>query len=300
MLKNWQSKIIPVEFTQGSPGRILEAYYFYYDTNTAISKDLEIVCGGYEKCSPQYNIDRKGYPYYFIKYTLKGRGTLKFDAQTFDLSPGTISGFSPSVAHQYISDEKEPMEHIFLTFSGKTNPHLLNSHGLDEKFVIHTKEPDRILRLLEDILDIEMKNSLYAREICSEYIKIILYSLANELTTETGKSSLSQQTFLTCKQYIDQHFLDISSSSQAAQACKINSKYMARLFKEHCRSSAQDYLRNLKMNKAASLLLSTQLSIYQIAEIIGYQDPYHFSRNFKKSIGLAPKIYRTRFVEGRT
>ena len=158
MKKNWQSKVIPDEFTKGSPGRILKAYYFYYDTSSTIRNNLEIVCGGYEKCSPQYNIDRKGYPYYFIKYTVKGKGTLKFDSQTFALAPGTISGFSPSVAHHYISDSNEPMEHIFFTFTGKPDVSLLSEHGLDKKFVIHTKEPDKILGLLENILDIGLKN----------------------------------------------------------------------------------------------------------------------------------------------
>ncbi len=297
MIKNWQSKVIPDEFTQGSPGRVLEAHYFYYETNTIPRNDLEIVCGGFEKCSPQYNIDRKGYPYYFIKYTVKGKGTLKLDSQTFSLSPGTISGISPSVAHQYTSDSTDPMEHIFLTFAGKTASRLLEDHGLGEKFVIQTKKPNMILGLLKTILDVELENSLYAREICSEYIRVILFSLAGELSSGTGGLHVSQQTFLACKQYIDKNFLNLSSSSEVARACNINSKYMARLFKKHSRSSAQQYLRNLKMNKAASLLLSTQMNIYQIAGIVGYEDPYHFSRNFKKTLGLAPRAYRKKFLE---
>lgn len=297
MTKNWQSRIIPVQITQGSPGKVLEAYYFYYDTGMAEGRGLKLVCGGYEKCAPEYNIDRKGYPYYFIKYTLKGKGVLKFDSQSFKLEPGTISGFSPSVAHQYISDTEEPMEHIFLTFTGRTAGNLLNEHGLDEKFVIHAKEPDRIMGFIENILDTGLENSLFAHEICSEYTSIVLYSIADELSTRTENTNASQQTFLACKQYIDRNFLEMASALEAAHACNINSKYMARLFKKYGRNSPQEYLRNLKMNKAASLLLSSNLAISQIAEIVGYQDPYHFSRNFKKALSLAPKMYRERFIE---
>lgn len=297
MAGNWQSRIIPDRFTQGSPGKVVEACYFYYDTGMVGGKDLELVCGGYEKCSPRYNIDRKGYPYYFIKHTLKGKGVLKFDSQSFELVPGTISGFSPSVAHQYISDSNEPMEHIFLTFTGNTGSNLLRKHGLGEKFVVHAKEPDRIMGFMENILDTGLENSLFSHEICSEYTRIVLYTIADELSTQAENTNASRQTFLTCKQYIDRNFVEMASASEAARACNINSKYMARLFKKYGRNSPQEYLRNLKMNKAASLLLSSNLSINQIAEIVGYNDPYHFSRNFKKALGLAPRMYRDSFIE---
>lgn len=300
MAKNWQSKIIPVEFTEGSPGKVLEAYYFYYDTTTSETEDLEIVCGGYEKCSDQYQIDRKGYPYYFIKYTTKGKGKLYFKDKDFDLMAGTISGFSPSAAHRYISDCNEPMEHIFLTFRGKSGGKIFHKLGLEDGFAIHTSKPDKIMELLEKVLDLGLENSVYSRDICSQYVKIILMSIATDLHDNATQQPLSLNTFQNCKHYIDQNFSKLNSVSDVAKKCNVNTRYMANLFKKHYRSTPQEYLTNLKMTKSASLLLSTNMPVKQIAESVGYLDQYHFSRNFKKIFGISPLIYRNRFISNNS
>ncbi len=65
---------IKKKYTSGTPGKVLDAEYIYYDTAPDYAKKLAIVCSGYEKCMPDYEINRGNYPYYFIKYTIKGHG----------------------------------------------------------------------------------------------------------------------------------------------------------------------------------------------------------------------------------
>jgi len=48
----------------------------------------------------------------------------------------------------------------------------------------------------------------------------------------------------------------------------------------------------LKLNKAASLLLTSSRPVHEVAAQVGFEDPYHFSRNFKKFHGLSPRNYR--------
>jgi transcriptional regulator GlxA family with amidase domain len=48
----------------------------------------------------------------------------------------------------------------------------------------------------------------------------------------------------------------------------------------------------LKLNLAATLLLTTSRPVHKIAEQVGFEDPYHFSRNFKKFHGFSPRNYR--------
>ena len=53
-----------------------------------------------------------------------------------------------------------------------------------------------------------------------------------------------------------------------------------------------DFYTRLKMKEACTLLRSTNDYIYQIAQKLGYSDPYYFSRIFKKVIGVSPREYQ--------
>ena len=53
-----------------------------------------------------------------------------------------------------------------------------------------------------------------------------------------------------------------------------------------------DYFIHLKVQKASSLLLLSRMTIREIALIVGYEDPYYFSRLFKKVVGISPTAVR--------
>src|SRR4051794_95417 len=64
------------------------------------------------------------------------------------------------------------------------------------------------------------------------------------------------------------------------------------LFKQQTGYSPIDYFIHLKMQHAAALLSLTAKTVHEIADEMGYQDPYYFSRIFKKVIGVSPSQYR--------
>lgn len=69
-------------------------------------------------------------------------------------------------------------------------------------------------------------------------------------------------------------------------------KIMSRLFKRFHNRTPQEYIIQLKLNKAAALLLTLDLSVKEVATHVGFEDQYHFSRSFKKLYGQSPKKYR--------
>jgi AraC-like DNA-binding protein len=58
-----------------------------------------------------------------------------------------------------------------------------------------------------------------------------------------------------------------------------------------------DYFIHLKLQKACLLLFSTDRKVRTIAEELGYDDPYYFSRLFKKYMKSSPEIYRVTQTE---
>ena len=284
-------KIIRKKYTQGTPGHVLDTEYFYYDTAPTYNKSLAIVCGGYEKCAPDFEINRNNYPYYFIKYTINGKGTLQISTNSYQLTPGVLSGFCSGIPHHYKSDPQDPMEHIFITFVGSNAKTLVYNSTLGSGGAINVTDPVDTLRIMEKILHTGLEKKPHSQQICCNYLRILLLEQA---ANNAGSNSyrLSMKTYQKCKRFIDNNFSEITSPRRAAKACGINARYMSSLFKRYGSNSPHEYIMRLKLNKAANLLLTSILSVMEIAAQVGFDDPYHFSRNFKKFHGSSPKNYR--------
>ena len=79
---------------------------------------------------------------------------------------------------------------------------------------------------------------------------------------------------------------------EMAEFCGLSDDQLRRNFLRHTGMLPKAYLEELKLRRAAELLLSTRLPVREVAARFGYLDAYHFSRRFKRFSGLAPEHYR--------
>jgi AraC-like DNA-binding protein len=290
--RNNPVKMIKKKYTSGRPGNVLKAEYFYYDTAPNYNKELAIVCGGYEKCAPDFEINRSNYPYFFVKYTVRGKGFLEINKKTLPLRPGVLTGFEPGTPHRYRSDPSDPMEHIFVTFVGTDALRLFRKSLLSQRHYIEATDPEDWLKLCRKILDVGLQKSAFSQEICCSYLRILLLEEVNSHVGINAKPSIAMTTYQKCKRYINDNFSFIQSPADVAAECEVDVRYLASLFKKYDHTSAGHYIMSLKLNKAANLLLTTDDKIKVIAEKVGFCDPYHFSKNFKQFHGRSPNHFR--------
>ncbi|MGO4271863.1 helix-turn-helix transcriptional regulator [Paenibacillus sp. TAF58] len=64
------------------------------------------------------------------------------------------------------------------------------------------------------------------------------------------------------------------------------------MFKKYAGTNIHHYIHQLKTQRAKHLLRNTAKSVKEVAEEVGYPDPFYFSRMFKKIEGVAPQQYR--------
>ncbi|NVB76644.1 helix-turn-helix domain-containing protein, partial [Phocaeicola vulgatus] len=79
---------------------------------------------------------------------------------------------------------------------------------------------------------------------------------------------------------------------ELADRIGINRSYLAKSFKKLMGCSPQQFLVNLRMEKAVGMLKNTDLPVNQIAAQVGYENPLTFSKIFKQRYGISPKNYR--------
>ena len=95
----------------------------------------------------------------------------------------------------------------------------------------------------------------------------------------------------------EEHLAEEVSLSVLAERFHLNPQYISQLFKNEIGVGFLAYLTNIRMEKAKKLLLSTPLSVAEVAERSGYGDYRVFTKVFKKSEGVTPSQYRRDFLE---
>jgi two-component system response regulator YesN len=106
------------------------------------------------------------------------------------------------------------------------------------------------------------------------------------------RSSLNHQLVEEIRQYIDANYSgDITLSGMAIQY-KISPSYLSLLFTEQIGKNFIDYLTEHRITKARELLKHTDMKIYEISNVVGYNDSFYFSNCFKKLVGVSPSEYR--------
>jgi transcriptional regulator GlxA family with amidase domain len=87
------------------------------------------------------------------------------------------------------------------------------------------------------------------------------------------------------------------SMSTLSSRVNLSSERLRQLFKKETGLSPTQYLRDLRMQRAAMLLGSTFLSVKEITASCGIKDVSHFVRDFKRQHGSTPTVFRERSRE---
>jgi len=98
---------------------------------------------------------------------------------------------------------------------------------------------------------------------------------------------------LRAQQYIAANYQRDLSLEEIARHCHLSPSYFSHLFREYTGQTLTAYIKRVRVEKAQQLLLTTDLSVGEIAREVGYQDPNYFSRVFKSVVGKTPYEYRT-------
>lgn len=116
----------------------------------------------------------------------------------------------------------------------------------------------------------------------------------DKLERMTGEHSRDSRSQLVkqVNHYIDAHLSDDVTLQIIAEHVRFNPAYLSKIYKLETGEGISEYTHRLRMNKALQLLKQQHLKIYEITEMLGYQNPQYFSKLFKKEFGSTPQEYR--------
>lgn len=103
-----------------------------------------------------------------------------------------------------------------------------------------------------------------------------------------GTQPLFEQTV----EYIHEHYMNELTIPMLAAQGGVNRNQIAYAFNKSAGMGPGEYLLRYRLNRSKELLLKCEATVREIAQSVGFSDPYYFSRAFKKQFGISPTVFR--------
>lgn len=272
--------------------QVLEANRFYLDAHSRKHHALKVVCGGRENCGTNYRIDRTDFPFYSIEFVARGKGSVVLRDTEYSLFSGRIFSYGPGIAHVITTEAEDPLVKYFVDFIGPEASKMLRKFGPAPGHVVQVASPDVILQIFENLIKNGQTDSRYTLSLCRAILEQLIFKIAETSIVENSRTSAAFYTYQSSREIIQKNFMNLRSLEQIAEECHIDSAYLCRLFKRFDNRSPYQYLMRMKMNHAAQRLQLPNSSVKEIAFELGFSDPFHFSRVFKRIFGISPGTFK--------
>lgn len=210
----------------------------------------------------------------------QGEGTFLFSDNSFPLKRGgLVFGFK---SEHFTVKPQENLEYMYIHFEGSRAEELFRRFGISNHNRLF-EGFDGIIPLWQDSLAGANENTI---DLASE--SVLLYTFARLFKSVTPRDTLISKIL----KISEENFTDpaLSLASVSAQL-GYNPKYISHLFKKELNVTYSEYLRNLRIQYAVSLLDHGLDSVKNIALLSGFSDPLYFSTVFKKAMGISPTAY---------
>lgn len=94
--------------------------------------------------------------------------------------------------------------------------------------------------------------------------------------------------------YMKENYMNSISLDEISKNIHLNPIYFCKIFKEETGDSLINYLIGIRLCKARELLSKGDFTVKEVAAMVGYSDPYYFSKLFKRYYGCSPTKYRNK------
>jgi len=233
-----------------------------------------------------------GYSDYQWIQTISGHGELRFNNETYFLSPNTGIFIPSHIPHEYHKTSANWIT-SWITFNGNNIEQLVDSLGLTSIDVIYLADNLKGLNDIDEIFYLATSN--YTSNAFK--ISTMLYSNLDQLLSSHKDSkpikSISKNSHLNIAlEYIDQYYMMELTINELAKFIRISPQYLCRLFKEQLNSRPFEYIKQVRINKAKSMLLQTPTpKIEHVAKSVGFVNASYFTSIFKKLEKITPRDF---------
>lgn len=229
--------------------------------------------------------------FYTLHLILSGRGTLNIYGKTYTLKPFDMFFVPPNQRMCYYPDEAEPWTYVWFEFTGVNAKLYEKKLGFEDRNpVVYCSNQYAAYTAVYDVfskLDIDGKVGYY--EALSMFYRL--------LDTQIGSDPASEQTLAKkINAYILCHYHNPDLIVE--DVCRdfgISHSHLCKIFQKQQGYTVKQALINTRIDAAKRLLAESRLSVGDVAYSVGFSDPIHFMKTFKRCTGMTAGAYRNTF-----
>lgn len=230
-----------------------------------------------------------------------GEGTFTIGGVTYEAAEGDILIYNKGVLHEEYSSADKPIQTYYCGFSFGALP-----QGANDWVIPPDREPflrsshafaeiSSLMKMLfhESSLK-EEGHETVSRHLLDSIIILIRRAIQSE---ESMRQQETSNLAVGIKDFIDQNFAQNISLKDLGKHFHVNPYYVSHAFKEKYNLSPIHYAIHRRIGEAGRLLISTEMKVWEIAKILGYENPNYFSIIFKRVTGQSPNQFRESKLE---
>ncbi len=240
-------------------------------------KDLNPCELGWEQCKPNHSFGPTIRAHYLIHYVISGKGVFYLGDKPYPVEAGEVFIITPGVIHSYTADADDPWFYVWIGFTGEAASPLLTLSQPVCRYPSNT------------FLDVKQAAKLSATR--EEFITGKIFEMMSVLCEHARHETPYEQQVAN---FIDTNYMKPITVEAIAAMFNLNRRYLSRLFRERMGVTVSEYLIRTRLQHGAALL-ALQYSVHATATMVGYHDPFNFSKMFKKQYGISPIEYQQKY-----
>lgn len=239
-----------------------------------------------------------------IIYIAAGKGHFILDGKEVIVPAGSMVLFQPKQVQDYFYLGKDKTQVWFVHFTGREVRNILRHYEIPtDGYILHTgisREYEDLFRRMRDEL---VRCSWGYEEMLTYLFRELLMTMHRRMTENAPRvSGFIQDEIDRARAFFDEHYNEEISIEQYAVSRNMSTSWFNRSFRSAVGTSPMQYILDVRIRNAQTLLETTDYSVGNIAALVGYENPMYFSRLFRKAKGLSPskyrKTFREKFMEG--
>lgn len=266
----------------------------------AVLYDLDMT--GYEKATRDYKIDREGYYTYLINYTYSGGCKMIYKGKEYQIGTGDLVFINCNDRHIFNANETG-WEFSYLHVSGLGMQYLYDSFAnitgnVLRKFgnKIYIEEINKLHNLIFSLPKKKTETG-YVIDIDDEGICCDISLSVYKILVDINRQISSRHTEIPFAleqslEFIKNNFNRLITLDEIASNACLSKYYFERFFEKYMGVTVNNYIRELRLEKAKRLIDGTRMKLIDVAMEVGYSDIQALNKLFKKNLGVTPSEYR--------